>query len=199
MATACPTCASLRAAALQLVGDQGFTGLSVGALCEACALTPQEFADHYATPSACLCDAYDELSQDLLAEVQAAFDCAATGLDALTGARSRLLTRLAENPAEARLLFDEALRGDRELRRRREQGRQKMVALMLFEHRRRGDLGLLPPVQLEVLLGASFHLIATRVAEGRIAELAELDEELAELGEMFDPRPVTVEASAAAA
>jgi AcrR family transcriptional regulator len=186
-ATACPICGSLRAAALQLVGEHGFKRLSVAALCNACGLTPDQLVDHYPTPRACLYDAYDELAQEFLRDIQDAFDCASSGADALTRARSRMLARLAERPAEARLLFIEALRGDRELRRRREQGRQRMLALMLAEHRRRGDLGQLPQVQLEMLLGASFHLIATRIAEGRIDALPELDGELAELAGMFEP------------
>jgi AcrR family transcriptional regulator len=197
--TACPTCGSLRAAALQLVGEHGFKRLSVAALCDACGLTPDQLADHYPTPRACLYDAYDELAQEFLHDMQDAFDRASSGADALTRARSRMLARLAERPAEARLLFIEVLRGDRELRRRREQGRQRILALMLSEHRRRGELEQRRQVQLEMLLGASFHLIATRIAEGRIDALPELDGELAELAGMFEPRHASVAGPLAAA
>ena len=190
--TACITCESLRAAALRLVGDRGFSGLYVESLCAAASLTPEEFVDHYPTPSACLYEAYDELSQDLLDEIADAFNCALSWPEALTSARSRILTRLAEHPEEARMLFVETLRGDRELRRRREQGRQRMLALILSEHRRRGALDQLSPVQLEMLLGASFHLIATRVADGRVDDLPDLCGELAELTGMFEPLAAAV-------
>ena len=191
-ATPCNTCESLRAAALQLVGEQGFNGLSVRTLCAATGVTPDEFVDHYSTPDACLYDAYDELSQDLLDEIADSFDRALSWPEALTSARSRILTRLAQHPEEARMLFVETLRGDRELRRRREQGRQRMLALILSEHRRRGEQDQLSPVQLEMLLGASFHLIATHVADGRIDDLPDLCAELSELTGMFEPLAAAV-------
>jgi AcrR family transcriptional regulator len=191
-ATACNTCESLRAAALQLVGERGFMGLSVGTLCAATGLTPDEFFDHYPTPDACLYDAYDELSQDLLNEIADSFSCALSWPEALTSARSRILTRLAQHPEEARMLFVETLRGDRELRRRREQGRQRMLALILSEHRRRAEPDQLSPIQLEMLLGASFHLIASRVMDGQVDDLPDLCAELSELTGMFEPLAAAV-------
>jgi hypothetical protein len=62
-----------------------------------------------------------------------------------------------------------------------------MVALFLAEHRQRRELEQLPQIQLEMLLGASFHLIASRVAEGRIEDLPDLRLELAELAGVFEP------------
>jgi AcrR family transcriptional regulator len=185
-ATACPTCASLRAAAVRLVGDDGMDGLSLDALCESCGLTPDQLVDHYPTPVACLYAAYDELSDDLTLEVADVFDGTADWREALNNVSSRMLARLSEHPSEARLLFVEALRGDRELRRRRERGRQRMVSLFLSEHRRRGDLEAPSQIQLEMMLGASFHLIATHVAEGNIDDLPDLAPELAELAGMFE-------------
>jgi hypothetical protein len=61
-----------------------------------------------------------------------------------------------------------------------------MVALFLAEHRRRGDEADLSRIQLEMLLGASFHLIAAYVAEGRVDDLPELAPELAGLQWMFE-------------
>lgn len=185
-ATACPTCASLRAAAVRLVGDRGLDGLSVTALCDQCGLTPDQLVDHYSSAQACLYDAYDELSHELQLEAADSFDSARDWHDALGIASSRMLCRLAENPGETRLLFVEALRGDRELRRRRERGRQQMVALFLAEHRRCGDLEAMSQIQLEMLLGASFHVIANHVTDGRIEDLPELAPELAELAGVFE-------------
>jgi AcrR family transcriptional regulator len=186
-ATACPTCASLRAAAVRLVGDTGFEGLSPSGLCEECGLTRTELADHYQSAEACLYDAYREISGEMLLEVSVAFDSSNTWNEALNNASSRMLARLAERPHEAQLLFVEALRGDRELRRCRESARQQMVALFVAEHRRRSELEEIPQVQVEMLLGARFHLIATHVAEGRISELPELSADLAQVVDVFEP------------
>jgi hypothetical protein len=185
--TSCSTCESLRAAALHLVGEQGLDGLSRNRLCEACELTKAEFGDHYANARECLYDAYREVSEEMLLEISAAFDASATWHDAVTNVSARALARFAERPDEARLMFVEALRGDRELRLHREHGRQRMVALFVAEHRRHSEVEHVPQVQVEMLLGASFHLIASQVADGRIRELPELSAELAQLADMFEP------------
>lgn len=184
-ATACPTCAKLRAAAVHLVGDHGLDGLSRSSLCDATGLSEAQILDHYQDPLICLYEAYDEVSADLELEAADVFESTSDWRRALANVTARLLTRLAEVPNETRLLFVEALRGDRELRRRRERGRQRMVALFLAEHRRRAGLEM-SEIQLEMLLGASFHMIASHVAHGRIEHLPALAPELAELAEMFD-------------
>jgi AcrR family transcriptional regulator len=186
VANACPTCASLRAAAIQLVADHGLDALSRASLGEAAGLTEDQVVNHYENPLTCLYEAYDELSADLELEAADAFDCPSDWRRAFGDVSVRLLTRLSENSNETRLLFVEALRGDRELRRRRERSRQRMVALFLSEHRRRDDSGEMSEIQLEMLLGASFHVIAGHVAEGRIENLPQLAPELGELAGMFD-------------
>jgi AcrR family transcriptional regulator len=185
-ATACSTCASLRAAAVRLAGERGIEGLSIATLSGAAGLTPGEAMDHYPDSGSCLYEAYDELSYKLQVEAAEEFESTPDWHEALDNVVSRMLRRLAQNPCETRLMFVEALRGDRELRRRRELGRQRMVALFLAEHHRRGDESDLSQIQLEMLLGASFHLIAGHVAAGRAGDLTELAPELAELRWMFE-------------
>lgn len=185
-ATDCRTCASLRAAAVRLAGERGLEGLSLAALSEAAGLTPAEALDHYPDPASCLYEAYDELSYEFQLEAAEAFESTPDWHEALDKVVSGMLVRLSQNPNEARLLCVETLRGDRELRRRRELGRQRMMALFLAEHHRRAAEADLATIQLEMAFGASFHLISTYVAEGRVDDLPELAPELAELRWMFE-------------
>ena len=163
---ACGTCASIRSATLQLVGDRGLSGVSLDALVDRTKLTPAQVRSHYPTVQACVSDTYEHVSMDLLGIMADSFARSRSWSDALTSGVGSVLKRLARRPAEARLVFVEVLRGDRELLWRRENMRRLTV---------------------ELLIGASFHLIASRVQGGQIDELPELGPELAELAGMFEP------------
>jgi AcrR family transcriptional regulator len=184
---ACPVCTSLRAAALQLVNNSGVPEFSVAGLCERSGLTPEAVRAHYPTAAECLYDAFEEISGDMLIEVADAFARSSSWPDALDRAGRRVLARMADHPAEARLCFVEVLGGDRELLRRRDGARRRMVELFVAEHHRRSSSEQLPDMQLELLIGASFQLIAAQVADGRVRQLPQLGSELAELADVFEP------------
>ena len=184
---ACGTCASIRSATLQLVGDRGLSGVSLDALVERTKLTPAQVRNHYPTVEACVSDTYEMVSMDLLGIMADSFARSRSWSDALTSGVGRVLRRLARRPAEARLCFVEVLRGDRELLWRRENMRRLTIELMTAEHNSRSDAEELSPMQYEMLLGASFQLISSRVEGGRIDALPELGPDLAELAGIFEP------------
>jgi AcrR family transcriptional regulator len=184
---ACGTCASIRSATLQLVGDRGLSGVSLDVLVERTKLTPAQVRAHYPTVQACVSDTYEIVSMDLLSIMADSFARSRSWSDALTSGVGRVLRRLARRPAEARLCFVEVLRGDRELLWRRENMRRLTIELMTAEHNSRSDAEELSPMQYEMLLGASFQLISSRVEDGRIDALPELGPELAELAGIFEP------------
>ena len=184
---ACQTCASIRSATLQLVGERGLTGVNLDLLAEQTGLTRDELCEHYPSVEDCLSDTYEEVSMDLIAMLAESFARGKSWADGLVRGHARVLARLAHRPAEARLLFVEVLRGDRELLWRRESMRALMVQLLTSEHSARSEREDLPPMQHELLVGASFQLISSHVAEGQIDELPELAPELAELAGIFEP------------
>jgi AcrR family transcriptional regulator len=184
---ACGTCASIRSATLQLVGDRGLSGVSIDALVERTKLTPAQLRSHYPTAQACVHDTYERVSMDLLGIMADSFARSRSWSDALTSGVGGVLKRLARRPAEARLCFVEVLRGDRELLWRRENMRRLTVELLTAEHNSRSDAEQLSTMQHEMLVGASFQLISSRVEDGRINELPELGPELAELAGIFEP------------
>jgi AcrR family transcriptional regulator len=184
---ACGTCAAIRSATLRLVGDRGLSGVSIDALSERTKLTPAQLRSHYPTVEACVHDTYEKVSMDLLSIMADSFERSRSWPDALTSGVGGVLRRLVRRPAEARLCFVEVLRGDRELLWRRENIRRLTVELLTVEHNNRSDNEQLPAIQHEMLVGASFHLISSRVEDGQVDALLELGPELAELAGIFEP------------
>jgi AcrR family transcriptional regulator len=184
---ACPSCASLRAALLQIVSGGGVSELSLSRLCALTGLSEAAFREHYPTVAACVRDTYDEIVDELFAEFVAAFGESSSWADGVMLGMERLLGRMSERPGEAQLVFVEVLFGDRSLLRRREVARRRMVSLLSAEHRRQDDSVHPRDLQHELLLGAVFRLIAGNVASGRIEELPDLTDNLAELMGVFEP------------
>ena len=184
---ACVTCASIRSATLQLVGERGLSGVSIDALAERTELTPEQLRSHYPTVEACVHDTYETVSMNLLSIMADSFGRSRSWPDALTSGVGGVLRRLVRRPAEARLCFVEVLRGDRELLWRRENIRRLTVELLTAEHNNRSDNEELPTIQHEMLVGASFQLISSRVEDGQVDGLLELGPELAELAGIFEP------------
>jgi hypothetical protein len=184
----CSVCERLRALALEIVGEGCIEALSPTSLSQRAACSRAELSQHYETVGDCLYETYDELSFSMLLDVAGAFSDRSSWEAAYDLAQRRLLTRMAANPAEARLCFVEALRGDRRLRCRREVTQRWMVDLLVRERDRRCEPEGLSEFQIELLVGAGFHAISTAVAEGRARELPALEATLVEFAEVFKRR-----------
>lgn len=135
----------------------------------------------------CLCDIYDEVALSVYHDFAAAFAAARGWRDALRTAAVTLLRRMASRPAEARLCFAEIPRGDHELLRRRVASRGRLVHLFVRELGKRRDDAEAVQMQLELLIGASFHAIAAAVAKDRVADLEALAPELEARACVFEP------------
>ncbi|MDX6623039.1 MAG: hypothetical protein QOE75_971 [Solirubrobacterales bacterium] len=83
-------------------------------------------------------------------------------------------------PEEARLLLIETVGGDRELALRILDHYQRIATLMRAECKARAGGIPLPGLTEQALVGAAASLIGTRIATGRVNELAELEQELVE-------------------
>jgi AcrR family transcriptional regulator len=183
----CPLCERLRLLALQIVGVGGIEALSLHALSERAGLPLGRVCDHYATAADCLCATYDELSFSLFVDLASAFAEPPRWQSGFVVAHERVLARLAAHPAEARLCFVEAHRGNHELRRRRATTRRWVVELVAGELERRGVQETLSQLQIEMLVGATAHAITAVVGDGRASELPALAPKLHELLDVFTP------------
>lgn len=183
----CATCEGLRHAALKIVGEGGIEALDHHSLAAGTRIPTAEVARHYPDISQCLYETYDSVVSDILLGLM---ELVREGSDWQAGferARWAMLERLAANPAEARLCFVETLRGDRELRRRREVTRRRVVDFLTQEHKRRQPEEGLPDMQFEMLIGAGFQAISSAVSSEEI-DLTELEAQLAEVQDCFFPQ-----------
>jgi AcrR family transcriptional regulator len=184
----CPVCEQLRAAALNVVGaGGGLDAVTLEALEDEAGFAHGEAQRHYSTPRACLYETYESVSDSLLDEYKGAFATEQGWDSAFTTARRQLLARLAARPAEAYLCFVETLGADRELRQRREHKRRWLIDFLDRQLASSGGAGPSSRLQLELLVGATFHEMSTTVASGRASELPDLEPRLADLARMFDP------------
>lgn len=183
----CPGCERLRAAALELVGEGGIENLSLESLATRAGTQPADVAAHYATSTECVYETYDEVASDLRREMIDAFDDGSDWQERFELSRKRILERLALHPAQARLCFVETLRGDRGLRRRRDVNRRSMVDFLTREYARDAGGDGMRPIQIELLVGASFQAISAALAQDGNVDLAELDATLADLESCFVP------------
>jgi hypothetical protein len=177
----CSVCEQLQGIAVKVVGDGEGEALSLEVMSELSALPLTEIQAHYPTTEACLYDAYDNASGDLVRIVTAAFEDDVDWWTAFEAAMQDLFARMAGNPSEARFCFVEAPRLGRQLQRRCEDRRREIVDLLAGEYERRRNRERLSDVRIELLVGASFHAVSDALAAGGPDELLAVGPRLSEL------------------
>jgi AcrR family transcriptional regulator len=180
-------CAQLRDVALRIIGTKGLSAVTLERLSDETPLSSAGVQAHYATAASCVCDTYEETALGVYEDFLSAFTVEESWRRALQLGAHRMLRRMSQRPAEARLCFAEILHGDHELRRRRERSRRRLVELFVRELGRRRDDPELFRVQLELLIGASYQAIAAAVAEYGPAALPRLESELVSRAVAFEP------------
>jgi hypothetical protein len=182
----CSICERLQNLAVELVVDGGAEALSFEALSERSGLSVEEIVAHYPTAGAALYGPYEAASGGYLAVLAAGFGRSPSWRDGFERATAELLDEMAADPDRAKLCFVIAPRIDRELRRRCELKRRLIVHFLAAEYERRRRREELSEVQIELLVGASFHAMTEALAAGSDAELSELRPKLGELAGLFD-------------
>jgi hypothetical protein len=181
----------LRSVALQIVAERGTDALSHESLAGEAHVSNESVAAHYPVPASCLHEAYEEQASDLVRTVVGGYEDGTDWQSGLERSRAQLIEWLSEHPAGARVFFVEALRGDRELRRRRDLTRRQIVEFLTGEYARSANGGGVPPLQVELLIGAGFRLISDAMLDGGTEEeMWALEQRLAELDGVFIPVPV---------
>jgi hypothetical protein len=169
------------------VGEDGIQGLNDERISAVAGRTLGDGGQHYPDTRACLYATYEEVAQSIYEDFERCFAIEEGWRRALMLAGRTLLARLAARPAEARLCFVQILKGDHELLRRREASRRRLVELFVRELGRRRDEPEQFRMQLELLIGAGFQMIARAVTTGEVHELPELEPELQYRAFVFEP------------
>ena len=186
---ACEICASLRAAALEIIAEDGVEAITTDRLADHAGISRDEIRYHYSDASQCLYETYEEVSGSIHGDFIRSFAAVPGWRRGLIIGGRTLLERMAARPAEARLCFVEILRGDHELLRRRDAARRRLVDLFVRELGRRLDDPEQYRMQLEMLIGAVFQAIATAVATGDMVALPALEPEIVSRAFVFATVP----------
>jgi AcrR family transcriptional regulator len=146
--------AQLTAAALHLLGTDGWSATTVRAICQQAKLTPRYFYESFADRDAILLAVFDEIATDAAHAVLVAVDAAPA--DARAKSRAAIgafIELLTDDPRRARVLFIEAMGSETLAKRRFETVR--MFARLVAEQARTfyGVLGETDPlVELTALM-----------------------------------------------
>ncbi|MBV9534988.1 MAG: hypothetical protein JO321_06190, partial [Solirubrobacterales bacterium] len=122
--------------ALHIVGEQGLDALTRETVAAESHLSAESVAAHYPELTSCLYEGYEEEASDLVRAVVAAYEGGGDWLSGFKHSQAQLLEWLSDHPAGARLFFVEAMRGDRELRLRRDLTRREIVDFLTAEYAR---------------------------------------------------------------
>jgi hypothetical protein len=185
----CTTCARLRSAALRIIAERGTDALSHESLAEEAHVYKESVAVHYPVVASCLHEAYDEQASDMVRAVVAGYGESIDWQSGFERSRAQLIEWLVAHPTGARVFFVEALRGDRELRRRRDLTRRRIVEFLTAEYARSANGNGVPPLQVELLIGAGFRLISDAMRDGEPEQMRTLEHKLARLDGVFIPAP----------
>ncbi len=156
---------TLLAAALDLLGGEGWHATTVRAVCARARLTPRYFYESFADLDELLLAAFDEVAAEAAAIVLAAVEQAPA--DARAKARAAIgafVGIVSEDPRKARVLFVEAL-GSEALARRRFATLRMFAAMVAAQGRefyglRDADSGLMQTTALTLAGGLAETLLA---------------------------------------
>jgi hypothetical protein len=173
--------------AVEVVGAYGLEGLTDEALVAWAGVRPESLERHFGDAPTCLLAAYDAVTLECFEAFAARFAEGADWDEALAAGTMGVLEWLGEQEATARLVLSEILRGDSQMRGRRDRARTRVVDFLASEYRRRGGLDGLPQTQFELLWGAFFQAACQWWEQGRLADAGALEPELEGLLAVFEP------------
>jgi hypothetical protein len=173
--------------AVEVVGAYGLEGLTDAALVRWAGVRPESLERHFGDAQTCLLAAYDAATLECFEAFASAFTEGADWDTALAAGTMSVLESLGEHEATARLVLSEILRGDSEMRERRDRARTRVVEFLASEHYRRSNLDGRPGTQFELLWGAFFQAACQWWEQGRLADVGALEPELEGLLAVFEP------------
>jgi AcrR family transcriptional regulator len=180
----CPTCRSLRVAAVALALRWGIQSITSEGVAAEAGIEGEEAARHYPTLDHCLAAAYDESTTHFRDVASRAMDDEGSWQDRLHAAAAATVEAFEERPDLARYCVVEAWRCNLPLlRASRLAGRRRYIE-MLTDHRRSGGDEDLPEVRMELFVGSGHHVSSEELEQG---DADSLRERLDGLIEAFEP------------
>jgi AcrR family transcriptional regulator len=171
------------------VAAKGFGTATVGDITARAGVSKRTFYEHFSDKLACFLAAHELGCQAMLDAVTAASrEALAAGMDSLDQLRAAnraYLRFLIDEEPYARMFFLETPAAGPEAIARYQHCRERFVDSLRTWHdharRQHGDWPAVPDMAYEAAMGAVHELALARIATGRTAELATLDDDVLEI------------------
>jgi len=153
---------------VDLVADGGLETVGVAALCERAQVSRRHFDRCFADLEDCFLSLHDELSEDLCARVEPAFNAAGSWHDRIWAAGWAAMRYLRENPARARFLVVAVNGAGNRAQVCRDRVLQQLADLLDGGRGEPGKRGPTSRCTAEIAAGAIYGTILTKVQSGAI-------------------------------
>jgi len=170
--------ARLLAAAVAVAGAEGYVAMTVSAVIARANVSRKTFYEQFADREDCFVQAYEHVLDRALAGMRGAAACPASWPERLRALLGWTLTALVARPAEARIVFVEALAAGPRALERRDRALRELAALLLPGLDAVPPGIAVPPSMPAAVAGGLHELIALHVRRGELARLPALVDEL---------------------
>jgi AcrR family transcriptional regulator len=177
----CPTCRSLRRAAVALALRRGIQDVTTEEIAAEAGIQAQRASGHYPTLDHCLAAAYDEGAAYFHEVASDALARPGSWHDRMHAAAAATVDAFDARPDLARYCVVEAWRCNLPLLRASRIAARRRSLEMLTDHRRLAGAEELPEVRMEMFVGASHHVSGEELEQGDGDTLQERFEGLIEV------------------
>lgn len=158
-------------ALLELIGERGYSALTLAELLERAAVDHTTFKSQFADLEDCYAAVWDEVNFEFDQRVFPAVMEPGPWRDRARAALEAGLRFLAEDDARARLYVSEVMFAGAALRERRETAMRRMIALIDLGRAEAPDPEQVPDILADAIAGAIWHRANHLIRHGRSAEL----------------------------
>jgi AcrR family transcriptional regulator len=158
----------IAAAAVKLIGDRGYAGTDVEALCERAQVSRAHFDRCFANLEDCFLSLHDEVAAEFCDRVMAAFEAPAGWHNRIWAAGWAAMRFLQEDPVRARFFVVAVNGAGKRAQARRDRIVQRLADLLDAGREETEQAGSLSRCTAEVASGAIYVAILTKVEGGGI-------------------------------
>jgi AcrR family transcriptional regulator len=160
--------ARIAAAMVDIVVEHGYEAASVRAICERARVGRSELDARFADKEACFLGLYDEIGDELCADIRAAQEGAGSWHDRIWAAGWAALRFLQDDPARARFFVVEVNGAGNAAQARRDRLLQRLADLVDTGRGELEDPGAASRRTAEIVSGAIYNAVLAALAKGPV-------------------------------
>ena len=168
-----PERARIIEALIEVAAEHGYAGTTVEMILERAGVDRSCFEHHFRGRYDCFISAWQEINEECMEEIQAAFHSAVDWPDRLRAVAQYLVEAMRRDPERAAFAI-EVLAAGNAARARRDMTMRVISSLIDAGRREMDDPEMVPRTTAEALAGSAYGQIYAKVARGRMDELPAL-------------------------